>query len=54
MLAAIEGYSTDFETSLNELLNNYEVEHIFPISPSQETEKEYSRIVAMSFCEPRS
>ena len=41
MLAAIEGYSTDFETSLNELLNNYEVEHIFPISPSQETEKEY-------------
>ena len=41
MLAAIEGYSTVFETSLNELLNNNEVEHTFPISPSQETEKEY-------------
>ena len=41
MLAAIEGYSGHFETSLNELLDKYEVEHIFPISPSQETKEEY-------------
>ncbi|MGL5640596.1 MAG: DUF262 domain-containing protein [Mycoplasmoidaceae bacterium] len=41
MLAAIEGYSTNFETSLNELLDDYEVEHIFPVSPSSEAEKEY-------------
>ncbi|MGL5246439.1 MAG: DUF262 domain-containing protein [Mycoplasmoidaceae bacterium] len=41
MLAAIEGYSTNFETSLNELLDDYEVEHIFPVNPSQEAEKEY-------------
>ena len=41
MLAAIGGYSTDCESSLNGLLNNSEVEHIFPISPSQETEKDY-------------